>query len=230
MLAATSSKPLTQRSALELAAAIRAGETTAREVVEAHIEVLERAQPRTGAIAVDRFEDAPPRGRRGRRARALRPAARRAVHGQGVVRVRRDAERRRARRAARPPRGGGRADRRAPAGGGGDPARAHEHVRDDDVDRVAQPPLRAVEQRVRPEAHRGRVVGRRGRRGGQRRVADRPRRGHRRLDPAARVLQRRLRPHAVLRRRPQHRASSPSPTARRRGCSRPGRSCGGPRT
>ena len=58
MLAATSAKPLTQRSAVELAAAIRAGETTAREVVEAHIEVLERAQPRTGAIAVDRFDDA----------------------------------------------------------------------------------------------------------------------------------------------------------------------------
>src|SRR5688500_13371851 len=58
MLAATSTKPLTRRSALELAAAIRAGETTAREVVEAHIEVLERTQPRTGALAVDRFEAA----------------------------------------------------------------------------------------------------------------------------------------------------------------------------
>ena len=60
MATATSAStlPLTRRSALSLAAAIRAGETTSREVVEAHVEVLRRAQPRTGAIAADRFEEA----------------------------------------------------------------------------------------------------------------------------------------------------------------------------
>ena len=56
--APASAPPLTRRSAVALAAAIRAGETTSREVVEAHIEVLQRAQPRTGAIAADRFEEA----------------------------------------------------------------------------------------------------------------------------------------------------------------------------
>ncbi len=50
--------PLTQRSALALAGAIRAGEVSSREVVEAHIEVLRRAQPRTRAIAADRFDEA----------------------------------------------------------------------------------------------------------------------------------------------------------------------------
>ena len=49
---------LTRRSATELAAAIRAGETTSREVVEQHIEVLRRFQPRTRALAADRFEAA----------------------------------------------------------------------------------------------------------------------------------------------------------------------------
>jgi fatty acid amide hydrolase 2 len=55
---ATSTPPLTRRSAVALAAAIRAGEVAAREVVEEHIEVLERAQPRTRALAMDRFDEA----------------------------------------------------------------------------------------------------------------------------------------------------------------------------
>jgi Asp-tRNA(Asn)/Glu-tRNA(Gln) amidotransferase A subunit family amidase len=54
----TSSRPLTQRSAIELAAAIRAGETTSREVVDAHIEVLERVNPRINAVVVERLDDA----------------------------------------------------------------------------------------------------------------------------------------------------------------------------
>src|SRR3954471_13936549 len=45
-------------SALELAAAIRAGELTSREVVDAHIARLEAFQPRTGAVAVPCFEQA----------------------------------------------------------------------------------------------------------------------------------------------------------------------------
>ena len=51
-------RPPTERSALELASAIRTGELGAREVVEAHIELLERQAPRINAIAVDRFESA----------------------------------------------------------------------------------------------------------------------------------------------------------------------------
>jgi fatty acid amide hydrolase 2 len=47
--------PLTERSATALAAGIRSGELTSRQVVEAHIDVLERAQPRLRAIAHERF-------------------------------------------------------------------------------------------------------------------------------------------------------------------------------
>jgi fatty acid amide hydrolase 2 len=47
--------PLTHRSATELAALIRTGETTSAEVVEAHIEVLERIGE-LNALAVDRFD------------------------------------------------------------------------------------------------------------------------------------------------------------------------------
>ena len=55
-----------ERSARDLAAAIRGGELSAREVVEAHAWRLHRRQPRTNALACDRFADALDR-RRGRR-------------------------------------------------------------------------------------------------------------------------------------------------------------------
>jgi fatty acid amide hydrolase 2 len=46
---------LTLRSASALAAAIRGGEVSAREVVQAHIDRLHARQPRTNALACDRF-------------------------------------------------------------------------------------------------------------------------------------------------------------------------------
>jgi fatty acid amide hydrolase 2 len=49
---------LTGRSATDLARAIREREVSAREVVEAHAWRLHRAQPRTNALARDRFDDA----------------------------------------------------------------------------------------------------------------------------------------------------------------------------
>ena len=58
MTVATAAPPATERSATDLAAAIRAGETTAREVVDAHIALLEEVNPRTNAVVVDRFEAA----------------------------------------------------------------------------------------------------------------------------------------------------------------------------
>jgi fatty acid amide hydrolase 2 len=58
MAVAAPARALTERSALDLARAIRTGETTSREVVEAHIDRLRRAQPRTNAVAADRFEAA----------------------------------------------------------------------------------------------------------------------------------------------------------------------------
>jgi fatty acid amide hydrolase 2 len=56
--AAETTRPPTERSALELARAIRTRELRALDVVEAHIEVLTRVAPRINAIAVDRFDSA----------------------------------------------------------------------------------------------------------------------------------------------------------------------------
>src|SRR5687767_7189381 len=50
--------PLTRRSATELAAAIRAGELSAREVVEVHIEAIGRRNERVNAVVATRFDEA----------------------------------------------------------------------------------------------------------------------------------------------------------------------------
>ena len=55
---ATAAAPLAERSATALAAAIRAGEASSREVVEAHIAVLRRREPELGAIVFDRYDAA----------------------------------------------------------------------------------------------------------------------------------------------------------------------------
>ncbi len=52
----SASLPITQRSAVSLAAAIRRRELSAAEVVEAHIARLWEAGPALNAIAADRFE------------------------------------------------------------------------------------------------------------------------------------------------------------------------------
>ena len=49
---------LTERSAVDLARAIRTGETSSRDVVEAHIEQLERTHKRINAVVFDRFDAA----------------------------------------------------------------------------------------------------------------------------------------------------------------------------
>jgi fatty acid amide hydrolase 2 len=54
----TRAPALTRRSALELAAAIRAGETSAREVLDAHIELIERRNPALNALIATRFDEA----------------------------------------------------------------------------------------------------------------------------------------------------------------------------
>ena len=51
-------RPLLERSAAELARAIRDGETSATDVVAEHAWRLHRCQPRTNALARDRFEEA----------------------------------------------------------------------------------------------------------------------------------------------------------------------------
>ena len=55
---AAPTRPLTERSALDLARAIREGEVTSREIVEAHVARLREVQPRINAVAADRFQAA----------------------------------------------------------------------------------------------------------------------------------------------------------------------------
>jgi fatty acid amide hydrolase 2 len=55
---AAPTRTLTQRSASELAAAIRARELTSREVVEEHLALLQRVNPRINAVVCPRFEQA----------------------------------------------------------------------------------------------------------------------------------------------------------------------------
>ena len=156
---------------------------------------------------------------------------RRAVHDQGVDRAARDAELRRPRRAARPPRrddraGGPAADRR-----GLHPARRDEHVGADDVDRVRQPRLRPHAQRLRPAAHGRRLVGRRGRGGRLGRLADRARLGHRAARSGVPAFFNGVfghKPSPGL--RAEHRPVPEHRRARRRSCSRSGRSPATPRT
>jgi fatty acid amide hydrolase 2 len=50
--------PIVERSAIDLARAIREGELTSREVVEAHVEHAQAVNPRIKALAADRFEAA----------------------------------------------------------------------------------------------------------------------------------------------------------------------------
>jgi fatty acid amide hydrolase 2 len=50
--------PLTQRSAISLARSIRKAEVSSREVVEAHIELLERVNPAINAVVAPRLEEA----------------------------------------------------------------------------------------------------------------------------------------------------------------------------
>ena len=54
----TAAGALTERSALELARAIREGRTTSREAVDAHIERLERVNPRINAVVIDLYDSA----------------------------------------------------------------------------------------------------------------------------------------------------------------------------
>ncbi|MEA2138407.1 MAG: hypothetical protein QOG56_1557, partial [Solirubrobacteraceae bacterium] len=49
---------LTERSAIDLARAIRTGETSSREVVEAHIEQQQRTHAHINAVVVDRYDAA----------------------------------------------------------------------------------------------------------------------------------------------------------------------------
>jgi len=51
-------RSLTERSAVDLARAIRSGETSSREVVEAHVERLRRTHVRINAVVADRFDEA----------------------------------------------------------------------------------------------------------------------------------------------------------------------------
>jgi fatty acid amide hydrolase 2 len=55
---AAPARALTERSATDLARAIRSREVTSRDVVEAHLELIARREPDVNAIVADRFEAA----------------------------------------------------------------------------------------------------------------------------------------------------------------------------
>ncbi len=228
-MAAVAELPVTERSAVALAAAIRARELSAADVVEAHIARHVAFGRAVNAVVADRFEAARSEARAAdelvaeRGCRSAAPVGR-AVHGQGVDRTGRDAERRRVGRARRLPGARKRAGRAAADGRGRDPARGHEHVRADTVDRIGEPPVRAHVEPVRPLARGRGVVGGRGRRGRFGRLAVRRGRRRRRLDQDPRAVLRRVRTQAVVGRDPQHRSCTRRPPGTPAGCSSPGRS------
>ena len=197
---AVETRAVTERSAIDLAAAIRAGELRSREVVDAHIELIERRNPSVNAIVANRFEAA--------RAEAdaadakvaagdeARSAARRPLHDQGVVRRRGPAAHLGLARSQGGDRRALRHRGRAAGRRRRDRPRGHQHLGADAVDRVREPGLGSHRQRLRQHSHRGRFIGGRGRCRRLRVRADRPRDRHRRLDSPAGLLQRRLRPQA----------------------------------
>ena len=135
----------------------------------------------------------------------------------------RDAQLRRPGGAARAPLRDHRPRGAAAARRGLHPARRDEHVGADDVDRVRQPRLRAHAQRLRPAPHRRWLVGRRGRGGRLGRLAGRARA---RTSAARSACPRSSTASSATSRRRawcRTRASSPTPSARRRGCSRSAR-------
>ena len=217
----TRSGSLTQSSGLELAAAIRSGLTSSREVVDAHIALAEKVNPRVNAIVADRYDAAREEARGRRRPRGQRwggggaPAVpRRAVHRQGELR---------ASPACRTAPGSSAcSDRRAAEdatvvarvrAAGRNPARRDQHLPADHVDRVAQPRLRAHAECLRPAPDCRGLLGRGGRCGGVRDGAVRAGLRHRRIDPAPGVLQRRLRAQALGRASCPRRAISRRRTA-----------------
>ena len=169
---------LWRKSAVDLAAMIRDGEVSSREVVQAHLDRIEEVNP---ALERDRPADARAgaRGRRGRRQDrrrrvSARSAARRPFHGQGEHRPRGHAD--------HPSRAGpGRSSRRGRCAAGGADARGRR-----DPDRPHQPArlrapgahrlglARAHPQPMEPRAHRGRVERRRGGGARHRDEPDRP--------------------------------------------------------
>ena len=234
-MAITAPSPqLTQRSATDLAAAIRTKQLTAREVVQAHVDRLHARQPRTNALACDRFADALADADRADERIKTDPDPPPFLGVPCTIKEsigrRGDAELRRPRRAQGPPRRGRRHRRRAPQAGRLHPPRRDEHVGDDDVDRVGQPRLRPHPQRLRPASHRRRLL--RTARARRSARAARPS-GSAPTSAAASACPRSSTASSGTSPRPASSptpASSPAPRARPRTCSRSARSPATPRT
>ena len=166
----------------ELAALVRGGEISAREVVGAALRRIEDLDDRINAfVEVDAERRA--RGRRQDRARRRAPVRRRADRDQVQRAGRRHVHELRLEVPRGPPAGPQRLHG-APAARGRVRRRRHdEHagVRDPADDRA--PPHRRDPQPVEPRPHAGRLVGRRGRGGGVRHAAGGARQRRRRLAP-----------------------------------------------
>ena len=174
--------------ATRLAELIRTKEVSPVEVVQAHLDRIEAVDPKINAIVTRRGRRA--RGREGGGGggpggRRTRPAARRAVHGEGLDRHRGRADPARLADLQGPRPRRRRDQRRAHEEGRRHPAGEDQPARILLLDRERQPALRPVEQPVGPDPHAGRVERRRvgGHRGGHVAARSRHRPRHLRARP-----------------------------------------------
>ena len=193
---APSGRPVTESSALELAAAIRSGRAHARgRWSTSTSRLIEARNPRRQRDRRHALRRGARRGRRGRRARRGRgprtrgaaAAARRPLHDQGVVRGRRDAAHL---RLARPRATSSPSARRPPSqrlvDAGAIPLGVTNTSELTLWIESENPVWGRTNNAYDPRRTAGGSSGRRGRRDRLRLRPDRPRHRHRRLDPAAR--------------------------------------------
>ena len=198
-------------SAGAIAAAVRAGEASALDVVESHLECIARLNPEVNALSVvfaDRARGAAADvDTAARRRRRPRPAGGCAFLGEGEHRPDLVGDDERLERARRRHPGARRHDRAAAAGGRGRARRPRQHARLRHAVGHRQRSVRAHPQPVEPRSQRRRI---------QRRRRRRRRDGHERA--RARQRLRRLTASSRLRRRYRRPASFAGPGA---ACGRP---------
>ena len=182
---------LCNRSALELAAMIRAKDVSSREVVDAHLARIEAVNPTVNAITVVLADQARAAADAADRSEPTRPVARRADHGEGEHRPGGHAHHERPHRARRGDAHGERTGGRTHARGRRDPDRAHQPARARAAHRHQQRAARPHRERVEPGTHARRVERWRGFGDRVTHVAPRARQRHRWLAAGAGVLQRR---------------------------------------
>ena len=196
---------LIDRSALEIAAAVKSGEVSAREVAEAALARIEKRNPALGAFTDVTAERALRESRVDRRRALARRDARaargRALRGEEPVRRRGPPDAGRLEDQSRPPARDGRRDARLAHGGGRrSPALARSTWANTPMTSPARIRMTAPSRNPHDLEHMsGGLFRRLGRRGRGRSGADCARLRHERIDPRAELLLRAVRPEADLR-------------------------------